>query len=152
MSLFFFQYFFLYIYDNQKDDQLKFTSLILAFYMLIGGLIPNSDFSQLVRIPDMMEHFQLHQEELADSGLELSFWDFIKIHFISPNGHEHDGDEHHQNCPFQSFCSSTTFVFTSFTTTLPEVVSSLFSNALAYQNAFYLKGFVNTETQPPSFA
>lgn len=130
---------------------MKITALILASYMFIGSLIPNSDFSQLARIPDMVKHYELHQEEIANLDVEFSFWEFLIIHFISPNDHEHDGDDEHKNCPFQSFCFSITFVFSNTSIFIPEIDVPLYSGNLFYENAFYLNGFVTTEIQPPSF-
>jgi len=129
---------------------LKFIATILAFYIFLGGLIPNSDFSQLTRIPDMMKHYQLHQEEIADLNIKISFWEFIKIHFISPGDHE--GNDGHQNCPFQSFCSSTTFIFSSLSVLFFETTVVVISGNLSYENAFYLNGFITTEIHPPSLS
>ena len=78
--------------------------------MFVGSMIPNSDFSQLTRIPDMLEHYELHLEEIGDLDIEFTFWEFVKIHFITPDDHEHDDNDEHQNCPFQSFCSPLNFV------------------------------------------
>ena len=120
--------------------------------MFFGSLIPNTDFSQLTRIPDMLEHYELHQEEFADAEIDFSFWEFLRIHFVSPNGHEHEGNDGHQTFPFQSFCSSITFVFSAATVFISETAPPISSGKLFYENAFYLNGFVTTEIQPPSFS
>ena len=143
---------FLYIYEQTKNKHLKLLAQILAFYMFFGSLIPNSDFSQLTRVADMMEHFQLHQEEVVKLNVDFSFWEFLKIHFITPNDHEHDGNDDHQNCPFQSFCPSLNFVLSTDNTAFAEAVSTFIQEDLIYNNTFHLSGFVTTEIQPPSFS
>ncbi len=119
--------------------------------MFLGSLIPNSDFSQLKHIPDMIEHYEVHLEETAQLNIDFSLWEFLKIHFFTPNGHEHEEDDSHENCPFQTFCSSLTFVFSTSNLFFSEEISPFTLEILSYENAFYLNGFVSTETQPPSF-
>ena len=120
--------------------------------MFIGSLIPNSDFSQLTRVPDMLEHYELHQQEVMNLNIEISFWEFLKIHFITPDGHEHEGNDDHQNCPFQSFCSSITFALTTANFSFSEKQAPASQGKLSYLNAFYLNGFVSTEIQPPTIS
>ena len=131
---------------------MKLTAQILAIYMFFGSLIPNSDFSQLAHIPDLIDHYELHLEETASLNIDFSFFEFLKIHFISPNDHQHEGTDGHKNCPFQSFCSSLTFVFSISSINFSEVTPPFTSRKLFYENAFYLNGFVTTEIPPPSFS
>jgi hypothetical protein len=120
--------------------------------MFVGSLIPNSDFSQLKHIPDLMAHYELHLEETAQLNIDFSVWSFLKIHFVNPNGHEHEGNDSHKNCPFQSFCSPLTFVFSTSNLFFFERIAPFSLEILSYENAFYLNGFVSTEIQPPSFS
>ena len=120
--------------------------------MFLGSLIPNSDFSQLKHIPDMIEHYELHIQETTQLNIDFSFWTFLKIHFVNPNGHVHEGNDSHKNCPFQSFCSPLTFVFTASNLFSSEGIAPVSLEILSYENAFYLNGFVSTEIQPPPFS
>lgn len=84
---------------------MKIITFILAIYMLIGSLIPKTDFSQLLHLKDMMEHYTLHQEEATVAGNAFGLIDFIYIHFINPDAHELDDHEknHDEQLPFQIF-------------------------------------------------
>lgn len=105
-----------------------------------------------MHIPDMLEHYELHVEETEQLNADFSFWEFLKIHFVSPNGHEHEGNDDHKNCPFQSFCSPLTYVFSTSNLFFSERGFPSTAGKLSYENAFYLNGFVSTEIHPPSFS
>ena len=130
---------------------MKFTAQILAFYMFIGSFIPMSDFSQLIHLPDVVEHYQLHVEEAQKSGVKFVFLDFLKIHSFNADGHQHSGNDDHDNCPFQFFHSSNSFVLTTADFSFSGLKALSILENLSYKNAFYLNGFVSTETQPPCF-
>ena len=130
---------------------MRFIAFTLAVYMLIGSLIPRTDFSQLVHIYSVIEHFQEHREEAARAGLELSFFEFAEMHFIEVNSHTHDDPTDHQNLPCQSFHASVLLfsvdVAMDFSVTkLPTILEEL-----AYTNQLHLNGFTRLLIQPPNF-
>ena len=72
--------------------------LLLVFYL---GL--TTEFYQLLKIPVLIEHFSEHQS-LKNN---LSFLNFLKMHYSKNN--DHDGDSEKDNkLPFKShsFCSN----------------------------------------------
>ena len=76
---------------------------LLALYMLLGSLFPGSDFSQLSRIPSLLDHFAQHREMAKQKDDQLSFLQFVRMHFYQTNQHEEDsGDHDHQELPLQS--------------------------------------------------
>jgi hypothetical protein len=78
----------------------KIVAVILAAYMLLGSFFPASDFGQLVRIPELLKHYQYHIS--LDSEAELSLSSFIWDHFLDTNDHHDDGNASHQKLPIQS--------------------------------------------------
>ena len=80
---------------------LKLTANILAFYLLLGSFIPRTDFSQLLKLKDLQEHYQLHQLEAKLAGIEFTLQEFLYDHFIQPDGHEHEGEEDHESLPMK---------------------------------------------------
>lgn len=72
----------------------------MVILLLLGSLLPQSDFSQLRRLPQLFAHYDVHIEQAADQGTTLSFGEFLFIHFIHPDQHQH-GDNSHQELPLQ---------------------------------------------------
>ena len=118
--------------------------------MFLGSLIPLSDFSLLLHIPELAEHYELHVAEADQNGVEFSFWDFLEIHFFDPDGHQHEGGDQHENCPFHLLHASSSFVLSTIDFAFSAIAIPSMSGNLSYNNAFYLKGYVSVETQPPS--
>ena len=78
-----------------------------SFYFLLGSLIPGTNFSDLIHIPDLVNHYALHMEEAALLNEDYSLLRFINDHFINPDKHtqgEHDQD--HQDLPLRNIASS----------------------------------------------
>ncbi len=79
----------------------KILALSLALYLSLGSLFPRTDFSQFYRVINTLQHFQTHQAEAAQTGDALSFWSFLYMHFVEIASHDHPGEDHHQELPFQ---------------------------------------------------
>ena len=88
--------------------------------MLLGSFLPQSDFSQLLKVSKLMEHYDFHLEQAAAEGQDFSFGEYLWIHFVQPDNHEHE-DDSHQDLPLQTFSGSTSIeiVATDFTLNLP---------------------------------
>jgi hypothetical protein len=72
----------------------KFTTLLLALYFFVGSFFPHSDWEELPKLANLMEHYQEHRQQ---SGTAFSVWDFINLHYIHPEKNQGD---HHHNLPF----------------------------------------------------
>jgi hypothetical protein len=82
---------------------MKSIAYMLAFYFLLGSLFPGTDFSQLIRLAHLLEHFELHQQHAAQRDQSLSLAAFLLDHFWNPDRHEPgDAGHHHQDLPLQS--------------------------------------------------
>ena len=132
---------------------MKITAFILAFYLLIGSLIPRMDFSQLMYLGDLKEHYLEHQEAAVEQQTSFTFLEFLYNHFIDSQQHSDvDHEEDHHKLPLQSFNGYVDFLLSS--SSLPEFVinKSTFLLIIAYQCPFYLSGFQTNMVQPPSFS
>ncbi len=132
---------------------MKITPLILAFYMLIGSFIPKTDFSQLLHISDMVEHYQLHKKNAAAQGQEFCWVEFVKAHVLPSQEHEHDESGNHEKIPCQSPHVSVLLFTIDVEFDISDDISfPTFLNDLSFQNNFHLTGFIKSLIQPPSFS
>lgn len=129
---------------------MKLTALMLAFYMLVGGLLPRSDFSQLLHAQDLLNHYDLHVIEAVQEGKTFTVQDFLWVHFIQPDGHEHSSDhDAHHNLP--GYSCNTSFLMLALE--LP-IIQDYFKIKIAdlpnfFHNSLFLKGFLSTLFHPP---
>jgi hypothetical protein len=82
----------LYIYAVRQ-----FTAIFLGFLILLGSLMPQTNFEELAKLPDLIAHFQVHQ--MKDES--ISFLSFINRHYSS----SHRNEEDHSKLPLQKHCS-----------------------------------------------
>ena len=68
--------------------------------------MPGTDFNQLSKIPFLIEHYNLHQQEAEINGTSFNVFDFIYIHYIFPDDHTHDQPIDHGELPLKSVSSS----------------------------------------------
>ncbi len=95
---------------------MRYLAFLLSVYFLIGGLIPHTDFSQLLKLGNLKAHYQVHHEETEDTHNKLSYFKFLISHLFfvhsHDNNHGHDHDDH-QDLPFHSFGNQPLSWFTS---------------------------------------
>lgn len=76
-----------------------FSSILLACYFFLAGLMPNMDFCDLSKIPGLAAHFLEHNSSAKDMSLE----EFMAFHYGNEN--QEPADEHslpfkdHNCCP-----------------------------------------------------
>lgn len=94
----------------------------------------NTSIGQLLKIPNLIEHYKEHKSEVANSS--SSFIDFIKAHY-SKNAHTNNDD--HQDLPFKTIEHNTN-VFVAFTVLnyqfIPNKVFFTTNKAFIYKNSF----------------
>ncbi len=81
---------------------MKFAASILAMYFSLMGLLPQSDFCELRKIPAMYEHYLEHREADGDSFLEFFYEDFLSDVGDQEN---HHGKQPTEEMPFQNHSS-----------------------------------------------
>ena len=70
---------------------------ISAIFFLCMMLLSQTPFQQLLKIPVLIEHFAEHRKEAKN----ISFTDFIKLHYFSGNPKDSDYDRD-QQLPFRT--------------------------------------------------
>jgi hypothetical protein len=79
----------------------KILALFLSVYFFAGSLMPGSDWDELPKIANLIDHFQEHQDLSAG---EISFSEFLFLHYASNSEHPKETDG---KLPFQHTCSFT---------------------------------------------
>jgi len=121
--------------------------------MLIGSFIPRTDFSQLVYLGDLKEHYLEHKAEAAAQDLSITFFEFLYQHFIDSNQHsDADHEDDHHELPLQTMNNFVEMMVT--TSLLPhfEWSTTTFLPIISYQSPFYLSGFLSNTVHPPAFS
>ena len=78
---------------------MKILALFLSLYFFAGSLMPGSDWDELPKIANLIEHFQEHQNLSAG---KITFSDFLFLHYASNSDHPKEADG---KLPFQHTCS-----------------------------------------------
>lgn len=121
--------------------------------MLIGSLIPRTDFSQLVYLGDLKEHYQAHRAEAALEGVSITLLEFLCQHFIDSNHHaDVDHEEDHHKLPLQTLNNFVNLMVSN--SDLPELTftTNRFLSTISYQSPFYLSGFLSNMVHPPALS
>lgn len=74
---------------------------VIAISFLFIFLCANTEIGQLLKLPNLIEHFIEHHEHKDEHN--ISFLDFVKSHYNDNHKHS-DTDQHdeHQNLPFKT--------------------------------------------------
>ena len=128
---------------------MKPIAKILAIVFLLGSLLPRTDFSQLTKLKDLTDHFQLHVEVARLADQEVSLRKFLYDHFANPNSHQHPGGEH-QQLPLHS-CSVSVLAMAVFSETPPTLgIEAPTSVSPVYLDQFHLDGYTLVIDHPPA--
>ena len=109
----------------------------------------NTSIGQLLKIPNLIEHYIEHKNELNTAS--ISFIDFLESHY-SKNAE--NNPEEHQDLPFKTFeIASTVFVLVNNTNFQLQLVKAVISTK---QKFFYHQSFkshlITTIWLPPKIA
>ena len=124
-------------------------SIFFALYLMVGSIFPNMDFDQFSKIPQLLEHFNEHQQEAKASGEECSFIEFISMHLFFPNSHENDHHSH-DSLPMQHLAFSAQWIVS------PSPLFMIISQDNSYQeDGHYYLDFISSDftsglDHPPS--
>ncbi len=121
-------------------------SILLGGYFFLGSLMPGMDFCELLKIPELVHHFQEHQQ--ADH--ELGFIEFLAFHYGSENSEPPDEHElpfkDHHCCAGHTHSAITTRV-------VMELVPISYQEHPEDTYRFYFTSpFLATIWQPPKFS
>ena len=81
---------------------------IIAISFLFIFLCANTEIGQLLKIPNLIEHYFEHHDHKEEHN--MSFLEFVKSHYNANHKHS-DTDKHddHQNLPFKTLNSTVSF-------------------------------------------
>jgi hypothetical protein len=117
---------------------ISFLSLYLNSY---------TEVHEIFRLPILLEHFTEHKTLVAD----LTFWDFIKMHYESDVNHDTTDDELPFKVPGHSF-TAISIVLLPLKINLTEAVpSALLSYTFDYKESFFSSS-LQAIFQPPKLA
>lgn len=112
----------------------------MAFYMLVGSFFPRTDFSQLVKLANIMEHYGQHQADQRFGDAQLSLVQFLEIHFVTPDEHQQFPGHEHGDLPFhtvntlQHYTADTFPGLPRFEWVSTRIVHQFFYAALSFSN------------------
>lgn len=129
---------------------MKIINYILIFYYSFGALIPQSDFSQIAQIDDLIRHYRIHQAEADALNQKLSFWDFLYLHFGTEEEHQHENPQAHDNLPLKKIAPSHTFFLDVKVSLSSEMVYAICDAFTSFYKASLEIEFVYSFFHPPA--
>ena len=122
---------------------------IIAISYLFIFLCANTEVGQLLKLPNLIEHFTEHQNHERD----ISFFDFVKSHYNPKHKHSH-GDKHdgHENLPFKTISTNLSTIIAFENQTLisfRKPVSIAPNNTVPFYKRFYISAVYTCIWLPP---
>lgn len=108
---------------------------LIVYFLVFVFLCANTSLGQLVKLPNLVEHYKAHNNELSSNS--ISFIEYIKLHYAK----NVDNNQDHQNLPFKTLDNSISvlFVFPLMTFQL-QLVNSIIAITKKF---FYNKSFTS---------
>jgi len=108
---------------------------LIVYFLVFVFLCANTSLGQLVKLPNLVEHYKAHKNELSSNS--ISFIEYIKLHYAK----NVDNNQDHQNLPFKTLDNSISvlFVFPLMTFQL-QLVNSIIAITKKF---FYNKSFTS---------
>lgn len=132
-----------------KFDLMKKQFAILFLFLYVFS---TTELSQLLKLPILIEHYFEHKEKSYD----LSFSDFLVLHYNEDHfkGHAHDEDyDQDKRLPFMLHSSTLSFVFISLTSINLEVIDKAYiekEKTFPFENEFLINHiYLSSIWQPP---
>jgi hypothetical protein len=88
-------------YENYLS--LPAVSRIVAISFLLLYINSNTEFHEMLRLPILFEHYSQHKLQVSD----ISFWDFLVMHYKSDVSHDSDDNQLPFKDPGHSFTAAT---------------------------------------------
>ena len=122
-------------------------SRLLAISFLVLYINSNTEFHEMLRLPILLEHYSEHKQKVSD----ISFWDFLVMHYKSDVSHDADDNQLPFKDPAHSFTAPTLAIpihkiMLSDTQLIAEV-----SHVSSYQETF-IASHLSDIFQPPRAA
>ena len=125
---------------------------IIALSFLFIFLFANTEMGQLLKIPNLIEHFLEHRNHHNDNH-SLTFFDFVKSHYNDSNKHSNtDKHDEHKNLPFKTINShvNTLIAFENqLTISFIKPVTVAINDSIPYYREFYTSNDLACIWLPP---
>lgn len=106
---------------------------ITAIFLITIFLCANTSIGQLLKVPNLLEHFKEHNNEVANHS--ISFIKFLKQHYSNTS---ESNQKDHQDLPFKTLDNVVSVFTISFTQFQFQFVKPLIENKKKF---FYKKSF-----------
>ncbi|RTY73454.1 hypothetical protein EKL97_07785 [Flavobacterium sp. LS1P28] len=77
---------------------------IITISFLFVFLCANTEMGQLLKLPNLLQHFSNHQKDYSNQNISLL--DFIAIHYNDTQHHSDQEKDNHQSLPFKTINQS----------------------------------------------
>ena len=127
---------------------------IIAISFLFVFLCANTEIGQLLKLPNLIEHFKEHQDHKDEHS--LSFIDFVKSHYNDNHKHS-DTDKHdeHQNLPFKTINTNVNTVIAfenQPTISFRKPISIVVNNTVPFPQELYTSDVFASIWLPPKLS
>jgi hypothetical protein len=78
----------------------------IVISLLLVFLCANTEIGQLLKLPNLVHHFLEHEKE-HDADHDISFVEFITIHYSDKRHHHGKDKQDHQSLPFKTINQNT---------------------------------------------
>lgn len=106
---------------------------ITAIFLISIFLCANTSIGQLLKVPNLLEHFKEHQDEIGSQS--ISFVDFLKLHYSNTS---ENNQQEHQDLPFKTLDNVASVLTICFSQFQFQFVKPLIENKKKF---FYKKSF-----------
>ena len=129
----------------------KIIAITLSIQILLGSLFPRIDALEWVKIGELIQHYQEHK---AIENQNLSFMDFLIMHYSTASNHTKTAKHSHHNLPNFNSHHSVTYCEPTFKANIPSFEANYkpFSEPnFSWQN-FYHFSISRILLNPPKFS
>ena len=122
---------------------------LFAIFLIVLFLCANTSIGQLLKVPNLIEHYKSHNSEGASTT--FSFVDFIKLHYTKTAKNHSDK---HEDLPFKTFEVASS-VFLLFTSSMQlQLIKTLISvkQKFFYHNSFKSHSITSIWLPPKLFS
>ena len=117
---------------------------LLAISFLFLYINSNTEFHEMLRMPILFEHFSEHKQKVSD----ISFWDFLVMHYKSDVSHDADDNQLPFKDPGHSFTAPTLAVTTNKMVLQETVLLTKTNHTFTYSETF-IASHLSDIFQPP---
>ena len=126
----------------------------IAISFLFIFLCANTEIGQLLKLPNLIEHFFEHHDHADEHN--ISFLDFVKSHYTDNHKHS-DTDKHdeHKNLPFKTINSNLNTVIAFENQPIisfKKPISIAINNTVPYHREFYTFNVLACIWLPPKLS